>query len=67
MIYYKCKKDKREKNMRKLNELQKNMINKQFTRIGYLVIMYVEKYGNDKETLEQDIDLAYDLIQQHAE
>jgi hypothetical protein len=53
--------------MRKLNELQKNMINKQFTRIGNLVIMYVEKYGNDKETLEQDIDLAYDLIQQHAE
>jgi hypothetical protein len=53
--------------MRKLNELQKEMINKQFKRIGYLVIMYVEKYGNDKETLEQDIDLAYDLIQQHAE
>jgi hypothetical protein len=53
--------------MRKLNELQKNMINKQFPRLGYLLVMYVEKYGNDKETLEQDIDYAYDLIQQHAE
>jgi hypothetical protein len=67
MIYYKCKKDKREKNMRKLNELQKNMINKQFPKLGYLLIMYVEKYGKETETLENDIDYAYDLIREHAE
>jgi hypothetical protein len=53
--------------MRKLNELQKEMITKQFRRIGHLVIMYVEKYGNEKETLENDIDLAYDYIREHAE
>jgi hypothetical protein len=53
--------------MRKLNELQKQMIERQFIRLGYLVIMYVEKYGNEKETLENDIDYAYDLIREHAE
>ena len=39
----------RGKNMRKLNDLQKQMIERQFIRLGYLVIMYVEKYGNEKE------------------
>jgi hypothetical protein len=53
--------------MRKLNELQKNMINKQFPKLGYLLIMYVEKYGKETETLENDIDYAYDLIREHAE
>jgi hypothetical protein len=53
--------------MRKLNELQKNMITKQFGRIGNLVIAYVEKYGKETETLQNDIDFAYDILQQHAE
>ena len=53
--------------MRKLNELQKNMINKQFPKLGYLLVMYVEKYGNDKETLENDIDTAIDYIRDNAE
>jgi hypothetical protein len=53
--------------MRKLNELQKNMITKQFGRIANLVIGYVEKYGKETETLQNDIDFAYDILQQHAE
>jgi hypothetical protein len=53
--------------MRKLNELQKEMVMKVFPRLGYLVIMYVEKYGNEKETLENDMDLAYDYMREHAE
>ena len=53
--------------MRKLNDLQKQMIQNQFKKMGYLLIMYVEKYGNEKETLENDIDYAYDLIREHAE
>jgi hypothetical protein len=53
--------------MRKLNELQINMIKKQFGNIGNLVVQYVEKYGNEKETLQNDIDFAYDIMLQHAE
>ena len=52
--------------MRKLNEVQKNKIKKDY-RLGYIIIQYVEKYGNEKETLENDIDFAYDVMLQHAE
>jgi hypothetical protein len=50
--------------MRKLNELQKEMIVRNFARLGLTIIKYVEKYGNDKETLETDTQLAYDIIQE---
>jgi hypothetical protein len=53
--------------MKKLNELQKQMIMKVFPTLGHLVIKYVEKYGNDKDTLQENIDLAYDIMLQHAE
>lgn len=32
-----------------------------------LVIAYVEKYGDEKNTLEENVDVAWDMIQQHAE
>jgi hypothetical protein len=51
----------------KLTKEQKEVVMKQFPRYGYLVVMYVEKYGDPKDTLEMNMDLAYDLIQQHAE
>jgi hypothetical protein len=53
--------------MRKLNDLQKEMIRKQFNRLAYIIIMNVEKYGNEKEKLENDIDNAYDIMIQQAE
>jgi len=51
----------------KLNELQKEMIKKQFPKIYHLVIMYAEKFGDPKDTLEMNVDLAYDFICQDAE
>ncbi len=53
--------------MRKLNEVQKNKIKKDYVRLGYIIIQYVEKYGNENETLENDIDFAYDIMLAHAE
>jgi hypothetical protein len=67
MIYYKCKKDKREKNMRKLNELQVAMIKKDFGRLANIIIINVQKYGKETETLANDIELAYDIMLQQAE
>ena len=51
----------------KLTKEQKEKVQKNYGRIGYLMVMYVEKYGELKQTLEQNCDDAYDLIQQHAE
>jgi methylaspartate ammonia-lyase len=53
--------------MRKLNEIQKEMIKKQFGRVAYIIINNVERYGNDKETLQENIDMAYDIMLQQAE
>jgi hypothetical protein len=50
--------------MKKLNNLQKEMIMKQFPKLGNLVIKYVEKIGNEKTDLQDDIQLAYDFIQE---
>jgi len=53
--------------MRKLNELQVAMIKKDFGRLANIIILNVQKYGKETETLENDIDYAYDLIREHAE
>jgi hypothetical protein len=53
--------------MRKLNEIQKEMIRKQFNRLANIIIINVEKYGKETETLENDIDFAYDIMLQQAE
>jgi hypothetical protein len=49
--------------MRKLNDLQKQMIMKNF-KVGYLIIKYVEKIGDEKTNLQDDIILAQDMIQE---
>lgn len=49
--------------MRKLNDLQKKMIMKNF-KVGYLIIKYVEKIGDEKNDLQDDIILAKDIIQE---
>jgi hypothetical protein len=56
------------KNKVNLTKEQKEKIAKQFQKglVG-LIIAYVEKYGDEKDTLEQNIDYAYDIMQQHAE
>ena len=53
--------------MRKLNELQVAMIKKDFGRLANIIILNVKKYGKETETLENDIDLAYDIMLQQAE
>jgi hypothetical protein len=53
--------------MKKLNEIQKEMIKKMFGRVADIIICNVEKYGDEKDTLENNIDLAYDIMLQHAE
>jgi hypothetical protein len=50
--------------MKKLNQLQKEMIVKMFPKLANLIIKYVEKIGNEKDTLENNIQLAYDMIQE---
>jgi hypothetical protein len=56
------------KNKVNLTKEQKEKIAKQFQkRLVGLVIAYVEKYGDEKETLENNIDYAWDIIQAHAE
>jgi hypothetical protein len=53
--------------MRKLNQIQKEKIVKDFGRVGYIIINNTEKYGNEKNTIEEDIDNAYDIMIQQAE
>jgi hypothetical protein len=53
--------------MRKLNQVQKEKITKGYNHIAYMIIKNVEKYGNEKETLENDTQLAYDIMLQQAE
>jgi len=49
--------------MRKLNDLQKEMIMKQF-KVGKMIIKFVEKIGDDKTDLQDDIMLAQDMIKE---
>jgi hypothetical protein len=49
--------------MRKLNDLQKAMIMKQF-KVGTMIIKFVEKVGDDKTDLQDDIILAQDIIKE---
>jgi hypothetical protein len=51
----------------KLNQNEKEYIFKKFPKMGHLLVMYVEKWGNPKDTLDENIDLAYDFILQDAE
>ena len=50
--------------MRKLNELQKTMIAKMFPTLGNTIIKWVEKVGDNKADLQDDIQLAKDIIQE---
>jgi hypothetical protein len=52
--------------MRRLNDLQKEMINKRFPNLGHLVIMQVEKLKLEYE-LEEAINFAYDIVLDNAE
>lgn len=52
--------------MRKLNQNQKEKIMKRFVGIANIIVRNVEKYGNENETLENDIDLAYDIMLEKA-
>jgi hypothetical protein len=52
--------------MRKLNTIQKEKIMKAYNRVGYIIVQNVEKYGNEKDTLENDIMLAYDIMLEKA-
>lgn len=53
--------------MRKLNQNQKDKIVKDYGRVGFIIVMNTEKYGNEKNILEEDIDNAYDIMIQQAE
>jgi hypothetical protein len=53
--------------MRKLNQNQKEKIVKDYGRVGFIIILNVEKYGKETETLENDIDNAREIMYQQAE
>ena len=63
-LWYNISVRKRDKNMRKLNNLQKEMIAKMFPKMNALIIKYVEKIGDEKTDLQDDIILAQDIIQE---
>lgn len=52
--------------MRKLNQNQKEKIMKRFVGIANTIVKNVEKYGNEKDLLENDIQLAYDIMLEKA-
>ena len=53
--------------MRKLNQNQKDKIVKDYGRVGFIIILNVEKYGKETETLKNDIELAYDIMLEQAQ
>jgi hypothetical protein len=53
--------------MRKLNQNQVEKIKKDYGRLGAIIVQNVERYGNEKEALENDINFAYDIMLAHAE
>lgn len=62
MVLYKCKKERLKKIMRKLNQNQVEQIKKVYPKLVGLIVKYVEKIGNDKMELVDDVQLALDII-----
>lgn len=50
--------------MRKLNQVQKEKIAKGYPTLVGLIVKYVEKIGDEKIELENDIQLALDIIKE---
>jgi hypothetical protein len=50
--------------MRKLNQVQKEKIAKENPKMVGLIVKWVEKVGNEKNNLENDIELALDMIKE---
>ena len=50
--------------MRKLNQVQKEKIAKVYPKLVGLIVKYVEKIGDEKTELENDVQLALDIIQE---
>jgi hypothetical protein len=48
-------------------EQKEKIIAKTQKGIVGLVIAYVEKYGDEKNTINQNLDIAWNMIEQHAE
>ena len=48
--------------MRKLNQNQVEQIKKVYPKLVGLIVKYVEKIGNDKVELVDDVQLALDII-----
>jgi hypothetical protein len=50
--------------MKKLNQVQKELVAKAFPKMTNLMIKYVEKIGNEKTDLQDDLQLAFDFIKE---
>ena len=50
--------------MRKLNQNQVEKIKKDYPKLVSLIVKYVEKIGDEKIELENDIQLALDIIRE---
>jgi hypothetical protein len=48
--------------MRKLNQIQKTKIEKEYPTMAYAIIKWVEKVGDENEDLQNDIQFAKDII-----
>ena len=55
---------KREKIMRKLNQNQIQKIEKENPKLVGLIVKWVQKVGNENNNLENDIELALDIIKE---
>lgn len=53
--------------MRKLNDKQKEMITKQYGRVGFIVVMNTEKFGDEKNNLQEDINFGYNVMIEQGE
>jgi DUF2075 family protein len=53
--------------MRKLNQIQKEKIMKEYGRVGNIIIMNTEQYGNEKNVLKEDIEWAYEIMIEQAQ
>ena len=50
--------------MKKLNQNQVEQIKKVYPKLVGAIVKYVEKLGNDKTELVDDIELALDIIKE---
>ena len=50
--------------MRKLNQVQVEKIAKGYPKLVGAIVKYVEKIGDEKVELENDIELALDIIKE---